>query len=177
MSKIKTDNSLWQNPSFPFRAWYYYIPWFFRTLKFCIQRARRGFSDYDVWNLDSYLAILIKESLVHLADTAHGYPNNTDDMESWKRTLINTAEYFHKYYEEEEVDQSNDAYIRYLQLKQELLKEHPNAEESDLLMISPALVTLRDFWLREYDKVEESKKENLRKGMDKLKLIFPYLWD
>lgn len=176
MSKIKTDNSLWKNPSFPFRAWYYYIPWFFRTLKFCIQRARRGFSDYDVWNLDSYLAILIKESLVHLANTAHGHPNNTDDMESWKRTLIDTAEYFHKYFCED-TDQSNDAYTSYLQLKQQLLKEHPNANECDLLMISPALVALRDLWLHEDDKIEKNKRENLRKGMDKLKLIFPYLWD
>lgn len=176
MSKIKTDNSLWQNPSFPFRAWYYYIPWFFRTLKFCIQRARRGFSDYDVWNLDSYLAILIKESLIHLADTAHGYPNNTDDMESWQSTLIDTAEYFHKYYEED-TTQSIDAYTSYLRLKEQLLKEHPNADERDLLMISPALVALRDLWLHEDDKIEKSKRENLQKGMDKLKLIFPYLWD
>ena len=173
---MKTNNSLWQNPSVPFRAWYRYFPWFFRTLKFSWQRAVRGFGDYDVWNLDCYLAILIEESLIHLADTAHGYPGIADNMESWQRALKNTAKYFHEY-SWEDMDQPTEAYIRYLRFKQQLLEEHPEADENDLLMISPALVALKNSWLHELDEVENRKKENLHKGMDNLKLIFPCLWD
>lgn len=173
---MKTNNSLWENPSYPFRAWHRYIPWFFRTLKFSWQRAVRGFSDYDVWDLDSYLAILIEESLTHLANTAHGCPDAADNMESWQNVLKNTAKYFHKYACENN-ERSLEAYIRYLRLKQELLEEHPKADVDGLLMISPALVVLRDSWLHISEEEEKKQVENLRKGMENLTLIFPYLWD
>lgn len=39
------------------------IKWWIRRAKYARQRARWGFSAYDVWDMDHYLAELISEML------------------------------------------------------------------------------------------------------------------
>ena len=47
-------------------------PW--RRGQWSWQRMRRGWSDRDTWNLDSYLAHVISGSVTHLRDQGRGYP-------------------------------------------------------------------------------------------------------
>ena len=52
----------WLNP----REWY-------RTIKWFIQRGRRGWSDRDLWGFDTYLALVIAEGIERLIEVKHGY--------------------------------------------------------------------------------------------------------
>jgi hypothetical protein len=59
-------------------------PW--RRLKWRWQRAMRGWSDRDVWNLDSYLAAVISGSVAQLREEVHGYPAEMT-FDDWKDVL------------------------------------------------------------------------------------------
>ena len=52
----------WLNP----KAWYRSIKWF-------IQRGRRGWADCDAWGFDTYLARVIAEGVERLILVKHGY--------------------------------------------------------------------------------------------------------
>jgi hypothetical protein len=57
-----------------------------RTMKWRIQRARRGWSERDVWELHCYLASVIAGTVEHLRDHGMGYdPSMTE--EEWRDTL------------------------------------------------------------------------------------------
>lgn len=72
------------------------------------QRAERGFSDEDVWNLDRYLASVIAGGVAHLRDLEHGCPAELCDdggveagMERWGAILTEISDGFAKYAAEE----------------------------------------------------------------------------
>lgn len=50
------------------------------------QRGKQGFSYRDVWNLDTYLARVIRDSIGHLQDASHGHPDNLT-AEEWDEVL------------------------------------------------------------------------------------------
>jgi hypothetical protein len=65
-------------------------------LRYYHQRATRGWSDADVWSLDSYLARVIAGSCRRLRDTTIGYPTEIYDRsgkavdgtpELWRSTM------------------------------------------------------------------------------------------
>lgn len=51
------------------------------------QRAHRGFSVYDTWNLDRYLAQVIADSMAYLRGNCHGYPVSLPNEEAWQAIL------------------------------------------------------------------------------------------
>ena len=72
------------------------IKWWIRREKFKWQRARWGFSSYDMWDMDHYLAELISEMLLHKAK--FGISNFNDmSMEESQQWLIDTAAMFKEY--------------------------------------------------------------------------------
>lgn len=74
---VKSDRWVYEKP---LRNWR-------RILKHRRQRARRGFSDYDVWNLDGYLAQMIADTVAHLRAHGHGYPGNLSNEAEWDAIL------------------------------------------------------------------------------------------
>ena len=72
------------------------IKWWIRREKFKWQRARWGFSSYDVWDMDHYLAELISEMLLYKAKFGVSYFNDMTEEES-QQWLINTAAMFKEY--------------------------------------------------------------------------------
>lgn len=70
-------------------AWVYAKPWrnWRRILKHRRERARRGFSRYDAWNLESYLAQVIADSVRELRVNGHGYPACFNGVEEWNEVL------------------------------------------------------------------------------------------
>lgn len=70
-------------------AWVYAKPWknWRRIFGHRRERARRGFSRYDVWNLDGYLAQVIADSLRELRLHGHGYPGAFNSYEEWAAVL------------------------------------------------------------------------------------------
>lgn len=47
---------------------------FFRKLKYGFQRARRGYCDKDLWEIDTWFLTLLPRMLRQLAQDANGYP-------------------------------------------------------------------------------------------------------
>jgi hypothetical protein len=64
-----------------------------RETKWFFQRARRGWSDYDVWDLDRYIAGILADSLAYLRDHHCGYPSGSTD-EVWIATLDEMSKRF-----------------------------------------------------------------------------------
>lgn len=68
------------------------------------QRARRGFCDRDVWNLDVWLTTVLPDALDELARITHGYPSiaeplsKGEDPETYKYGEGNTEEDFERYH-------------------------------------------------------------------------------
>ena len=70
-------------------AWVYSKWWrnWRRVIRHRRQRARRGFSSYDAWNLDGYLAQMIADSVRWLRENGHGYPSSFNGIEEWNAVL------------------------------------------------------------------------------------------
>ena len=64
-------------------------PW--TRLVWAWQRARRGWSDRDLWSLDAYLCGVIAGSLTDLRDSGHGGPGDLTPTE-WRALLARIAE-------------------------------------------------------------------------------------
>lgn len=70
-----------------------------KELKWFIQRGRRGWADCDTWSLDNYLAKVISESIVYLADNAHGYHPEYPNYNAWASQLKRISGAFAEYNE------------------------------------------------------------------------------
>lgn len=98
---------LWENKF----DWYYSIKWFF-------QRGKRGWSTYDSWSFDTYLAGVMAQAFRHLAKYHHGCParflpgfpeqlEHTQEevdqgCETWKQWLLDKAEWLEWYHKDED---------------------------------------------------------------------------
>jgi hypothetical protein len=59
-----------------------------RATRHAWQRLNRGWDDSATWNLDRYLTATLGAQLNHLADTTHGWPNQTHETpEAWEAAL------------------------------------------------------------------------------------------
>ena len=61
---------------------------FFNERKWKRQRAKRGFSDFDVWEIDTWFIYTLSEMLEHLALTTESYPERCETYEKWKEELL-----------------------------------------------------------------------------------------
>jgi hypothetical protein len=74
-----------RSDAFIYRQWWKHP---FRVLEHRRERARRGFSRYDVWSLDGYLAQVIADSLRELRLNGHGYPGTFNNQDEWSKVLL-----------------------------------------------------------------------------------------
>lgn len=84
-TELREESKKWDREHPWLRRWYRFTGWawrhegwlnpreWYRTIKWFIQRGRRGWSDRDVWSFDWYLARVIAEGIDHLIVTKHGY--------------------------------------------------------------------------------------------------------
>jgi hypothetical protein len=105
------------NAPWPERLWYfrgYYLHWPWNTIKETHwrlinfwQRGHRGWATSDVWYMDMYLAEMISEMLLYLAEHHYGVPlpfsTNEENLdkadERWTTYLSTLALAFHDYKE------------------------------------------------------------------------------
>ena len=55
--------------------WWRNIKWFFRSFKYAYQRVRRGYSDYDLWDIGDYIIGLSAQALEDFSKKTHSYPD------------------------------------------------------------------------------------------------------
>ena len=60
--------------------WYDYVKRPIFKTKMFFQRATRGWCDEDSWNVDSWLSRVVPPVLTKLANDAHGYPSNINEI-------------------------------------------------------------------------------------------------
>lgn len=80
------------------------------------QRARRGWSDADAWNLDTNLCRTLSEQLAHLAHNGHGWPGEHSEWptpQAWQSELLRHSASLGRYHNDPEVD---DAVNRWYEL-------------------------------------------------------------
>lgn len=103
---MESPNALKQGyvKSHTIRYFFYNIKNFFRTFKWAAQRIKRGWSDYDIINLDKYYGHILPSTLRGFADKTESFPvafelyddndlfKEDESFESWKNSLRDTAD-------------------------------------------------------------------------------------
>lgn len=84
------------------------ICYFFRTIKLGWQRAIRGYSDYDTWDLDMYYSRLMIASLSQFRKETKGYPGYMNDIEEWYAILDKIIFLLKQANEDEPLEEKND---------------------------------------------------------------------
>lgn len=84
----------------------YNIRQFFRNCKYAWQRATKGYSDWDIWDLGTYYSDLISNSMTQFADETNSftYGMSYDEWVNKIRSIANkikaSNDYEEKYWEE-----------------------------------------------------------------------------
>ena len=94
-------------PWYP-RNWWSNIKYFFRTIKWCWQRATKGYSDYDTWDLDVYYDRLMIASLSQFRAETMGYPGYMEDIEEWYAILDKIIFLLKQANEDEPLEEKNE---------------------------------------------------------------------
>ena len=135
------------------------IKWWFRKRKYIKQRAERGWSDYDTWDFDTYLAMVIGDGLAHLADAHMSHPWDYTP-EEWSEKLTYISKCFKQYTED---------------------YESPSYEKwASAIRLGADPSTLQDLsaeWHKEDLAQYEEKMKRLKEGFDLLYEVFTNLWD
>ena len=81
----------------------YNIKQFFRNCKYAWQRATKGYSDWDIWDLGTYYSDIISNSMAQFADEADGrmkYDEWIEKIRSIANKIKASNDYEEKYWEE-----------------------------------------------------------------------------
>lgn len=141
------------------------IKWWFRRAKYVWQRAHWGFSEYDVWDFETYHAELIAAMLSYLAEHGMSHPWDITD-EEWKTTLKTIAVCFKQWNE----DLPTPAYDAFRAATKRM-------KNDDGSVSVEAPDELYEAWREELKTNDRIKKEKLKEGFDLLYKFYPTLWD
>ena len=142
------------------------IKWWFVKRKYIKERAQKGWSAYDVWDFDAYLAMTISGALEFLAQKHMSHSWELTE-EEWETKLKTIADCFKQYNEEPE----NLAY--------EAWRATVKREESEkgCVTISGGDEDLLRAWKEEEMRNYNNKMKKLKEGFDLLYEVYPNLWD
>ena len=142
------------------------IKWWFRRRKYIKERAEKGWSSYDVWDFDTYLAQLIGGALEFLAQNHMSHPHDRTP-EEWSAQLQYIADCFKQYNEEKDCPS-------YTAWHESVCREET---KKGCITISGGDEDLLRAWREEEKKNYEEKMNRLKEGFDLLYEVFPNLWD
>jgi hypothetical protein len=142
-----------------------WIRWQFQRLKYIYQRARWGFSEYDIWDLDSYLADLLRDMFAYFAKhhTTHPYYMTAEE---WQQILIEISESFAQYTR----DLPDPAYKAY----SEATIRTKNADGSTTVETPEGLL---EAWREEEKANYEYRMNAIKKGFELMLKYYSNLWD
>lgn len=124
------------------------IAWPFRVIKDVILRAKYGFCPRDTWNLDTYLATVLQNSLIWFSKNHHGYPG-TMTNEEYEEKLAQMIEYTKEYLAD------YDDYFA---------PDTRDTEDYEALM-------------KYYREMRKKKEDSIDAGFKLLRELFETLWD
>lgn len=154
------------------------IKQFFKNIKYGYQRATRGFSDYDLWNLDYFYKRLIIDSLEAFKKYNIGYPDGYT-QEEWNANIekiiekLKDSESFGK----ESENKYTKAFDEMIESLHSERKENPDGSIVDSYDDrTPKQKELTRLYAEEERKIVERKQQSLEEGMAMLAKSLPDLW-
>ena len=167
----------WKNPL----NWWRLPGCWCRTIKYGVQRATRGFSDLDCWDLHNFYLEVLEGSLKHLAKHNTGCPHKYYDSSKpgdegwmWRDILNKMANCFKEAHEEgcTFINSYEDKYFENFRMN---FKKTPEGYYK--LKDEEVNEELHEKYLEEKKKIFEWRNKNLKDGFDMLKEDFWNLWD
>ena len=151
-----------------------YMPWypcnwwsnachFFRTIKWGWQRATKGYSDYDTWDLDIYYSNMMIASLSQFRAEVRGYPGYMDSIEEWYAILDKIIFLLKQANEDEPLEEKNDL--------AEWYKEHLSASRKD-----DEIKAKVDQYYKREEELYEIREQKRKEAFDLLAEYFGHLW-
>jgi len=156
------------------------------NIKYFIQRGKRGYSNFDLMDMDTYLLDLIPNMLKSLKEKKDGFPSDLDE-DKWNNILKEMIEHFEK-----ANPLTTDFENPYLNIYYEMVvnpwydkvikPQIKNVEKEKQNFITLDMSTPEEYKDLEklYKNVEKEKEEYLQKNLEQgFKLLvkyFHYLW-
>lgn len=121
------------------------------SLRWKIQRFKRGYSDVDVWEFESWFLEIIPKMLTQLKEELHGHPVDME-FEDWEKYLEKMIDHFNV---ASTIDDFDDIEINYTSMTEED----------------------RSAMAKKYLEKNKRCQEELHKGLKMLDERFFDLWD
>ena len=137
------------------------IAFFFRKIKWMFQRAKYGYCDRDLWELDYTLGNYLASALNKLADITHGHPHEVTEKE-WDNILKNMA---YNFYVGVNEDFWEDPYSK-------LLSYERNFDE-----LEEGQQELWRKWFEKQADTHELMVKHRHEGFESLEQWYEHLWD
>lgn len=151
---------------------------FLRNLKFVWQRAKNGYCDWDLWDLDYFYTNLFIKSLWEFQENLHGAPDELFDKENdsikpWQNYIKEMVEHFYNSLEENEVqknefDEEFHAYPLHFE-------DVEGKNYGRLVDTTPK--DIKDKWFARDLEIAQWRTNELDKALDMLKEHYQSLWD
>lgn len=167
-------------PWYP-RNWWSNIRYFFRTIKWGWQRATKGYSDYDTFDLDIYYSRLMIASLSQFRAETRGYPGYMDDIEEWYAILDKIIFLLKQANEDEQLEEKNELeewYDEYLETKPFTMTEVANGKATriSLAELDEETKEKRSQYFKREDELYEIRKQKRKEAFELLAEYFGHLW-
>lgn len=153
-------------PWYP-RNWWDNIKYFFRTIKWGWQRATRGYSDYDTWDLDVYYSRMMIASLIQFRAETKGYPGYMNDIDEWYAILDKIIFLLKQANEDEPLEEKNDLAEWY----EEYLETCDHSSEP-----SEETWNKRKQYYKREEELYEIRKQKRKEAFELLAEYFGHLW-
>lgn len=157
-----------------------------KSLKWSWQRITRGFSDGDIWWMETYLQMLLPDMLQYLKDHRMGSPvclNRTDKPEDdscheeWDKVLDQMIFLWRESYEYSS-SQKNPCEEAYSELLKKFFDKYEDLGTGLAMMhCDPKYKKVWDKYKQEEEKIILYRAECKNKALDMLKEYFCCLWD
>ena len=162
---MKNDLSVFEKAPYRWYEVFNRVRWFFRSINCAWERATKGYCYRDLWDLDTFYAKLLEDSIREFNKTRQGYPGDMSD-EEWGKYLNEIADHFHNCLESNEV-YSNSYWNEYYHNVWEL-------EENENI---PKNIELRNKWWKRVQEIDKTLEFEKNKAFDMMKERFFSLWD
>ena len=161
--EMENKLNIWKFSDVP-RKWYrpdLKVRSFFRKIKWAWQRAKYGYCDRDLWNLDYTLGNYIAGSVYRLSKITHGYPHGISEID-WNNILKSIATNF------------------YMGVNEDCYGNIYEKEVADLPPYEKQTEEQKEMW-KKYSEAEldinNLMSDHLHNGFTALEKWFPHLWD
>lgn len=178
---MKNELNIFTNGYMPWYPcnWWSNIRYFFRTIKWGWQRATKGYSDYDTWDLDIYYSRMMIASLSQFRAEVQGYPGYMDSIEDWYAILDRILFLLKQANEDEPLEEKNELaewYEEHLETATLSVTEVKNGVRKYVdTDDEEAKAKVKQYYQRE-EELYEIRKQKRKEAFDLLSEYFGHLW-